>query len=88
MFSDKKPGGLAEGAQIQGPGNMPSPADLHGMKEGGVRNPVKVGFSLGRKAGVKLFGFFLDGKDADAGGEVKVEGPPKRLRGMDGGQAA
>ena len=85
MFSDKKPGGPAKGAQIQGPGNMPGPADLHGVKEGGVCNPVKVGFSLGRKAGMKLFGLFCDRKDADAGGEVKVEGAPKRLRGMDGG---
>ena len=88
VFSDKKPGGLADGAQIQGPGNMPGTADLHGVKEGGVGDPVKVGFPLGGKAGVKLFGLFLDGKDADAGGEVKVEGPPKNLGGMDGRQAA
>ena len=83
-MADEKPGPLADGLEIERPGNVPRPAHLHGVKEGGVDNAVEVGFAAGGKAGVKFRHFLVDGQNTDPRGKMKIEGPKKNGGGMRG----
>ena len=67
---------------------MPSPSNFERVKRIGVGDPVKIGFSLGRKAGMKAGFFPTDGEDADAGWQMKVQGLHQGDRGMKGGDFA
>ena len=88
MLPHKKSGGLTDGFEAEGAGYVPSPADFHGMEKRLVDDPVKVGFALGRKAGVKLCGRLRHRKDAHPGGKVEVEGAEQSFRRMSVGHLA
>jgi hypothetical protein len=58
------------------------------VKRIGVGDPVKIGVSLGREAGVEAGFFPTDGEDADAGWQMKVQGLHQGDRGMKRGDFA
>ena len=57
VFARENFGGLTHYEKIEWTGNVPSPSNFERVKRIGVGDPVEIGFSLGREAGVKA-GFF------------------------------
>jgi hypothetical protein len=66
---------------------MPGSAHFQGMEKGGVDDAVEVGFAFGGEAGVEFCFFPLDGKNANAGRKVEIQGPQKHGRGVGGGKS-
>jgi hypothetical protein len=73
---------------MEGTGYVPGSSDFEGMQGIGVGDPIEIGFSLGREAGVEAGFFAADGEDADAGGQMKVQGLHQGGRGMKRGDFA
>jgi len=67
-------GGFAQRREIEGAWDVPSSPDFERVKRIGVGDPVKIGFSFGRKAGVKARFLASDGEDSDPYRKMKVEG--------------
>ena len=82
VFPRENLGCLTHQRKIEGTGHVPGPSDFEGMEGVGIRNPVKVGFALGREAGVEAGLFPADGEDAHAGGQMKVQSFGQGGRGM------
>ena len=53
---------------------MPGPTDFERVQRIGVGDPVKIGFSFGREAGVKTRFLASDGEDSNPCREMEVEG--------------
>jgi len=53
---------------------MPGPTDFERVKRVGIGYPIEIGFSFGRKAGVKARFLTSNGEDSDPCREMKVEG--------------
>ena len=86
MFTDKKPGGLADGLEIERPGHVPSPTNLHGMEEGSIHNPIQVGFAPGGKASMEFRFCRMDGHDPHSGRKMEIQGSEKNAGGVGGGK--
>ena len=67
---------------------MPGPTDFERVQRIGVGDPVKIGFSFGREAGVKTRFLASDGEDSNPCREMKVEGFRESGRWMKGGDFA
>ena len=67
-------GGLAQRRKIEGARDVPSSSDFERVKRVGVGDAVKIGFSLGREAGVKSRFLTADGEDSNPSRKMKVEG--------------
>ena len=52
---------------------MPGPTDFERVQRIGVGDPVKIGFSFGREAGVKTRFLASDGEDSNPWRKMKVE---------------
>ena len=73
VFPGQNLGGLAQRGKIEGARDVPRASDFERVKRIGVGDAVKIGFSLGREAGVKAWFFPADGEDSNPGREMKVE---------------
>ena len=74
VFPSENLGGFAQRGEIERAGNVPSPSDFERVKRIGVGDPVKIGFSFGREAGVKTRFLASDGEDSNPCREMEVEG--------------
>ena len=52
---------------------MPGPSDFQRVKRISIGDPVKIGFSFGREAGVKSRFLASDGEDSNPCRKMKVE---------------
>ena len=74
VFPGQDLGGLAQRRKIEGARDVPSSSDFERVKRVGVGDAVKIGFSLGREAGVKSRFLTADGEDSNPSRKMKVEG--------------
>jgi len=74
VFSGQNLGGFAQRGEIEGAWDVPGPSDFQRVQRIGVGDPVKIGFSFGREAGVKAGSLTSDGKDSNPCREMEVEG--------------
>jgi hypothetical protein len=74
VFPSQNLGGFSQQGEIEGAWDVPGPTDFQRVKRIGVGDPVEVGFSFGREAGVKARFLTSDGEDSDPCREMKVEG--------------
>ncbi len=73
---------------MEGAGDVPGATDFERVEGVGIGDAVKVGFSFGGEAGVEAWFLASDGEDADAGGQVEVEGFGESGGGIGGGDFA
>jgi hypothetical protein len=73
VFPGQNLGGFAQRGEIEGAWDVPSPSDFQRVQRIGVGDPVKIGFSFGREAGVKARFLASDGDDSNPCREMKVE---------------
>ena len=88
VFPSQNLGGFAQRGEIEGAWNVPGPTDFQRVQRIGVGDPVKIGFSFGREAGVKTRFLTSNGEDSDPCREMKVEGFRESGRWMKGGDFA
>ena len=74
VFPGQNLGGFAQRGEIEGAWDVPSPSDFQRVQRIGVGDPVKIGFSFGREAGVKARFLASDGEDSNPCREMEVEG--------------
>jgi len=74
VFACENFGGLAHSGKVEGTGDVPGATDFERVEGVGIGDAVEVGFSFGGEAGVEAWFLASDGEDADAGGQVEVEG--------------
>ena len=74
VFPGQNLGGLAQRRKIEGARDVPSSSDFERVQRVGVGDAVKIGFSLGREAGVKSRFLTADGEDSNPSRKMKVEG--------------
>jgi hypothetical protein len=73
VFSGQNLGGLAQRGEVERAWDVPGPSDFQWVQRIGVGDPVKIGFSFGREAGVKARFLASDGDDSNPCREMKVE---------------
>ena len=74
VFPSENLGGFAQRGQIEGAWDVPGPTDFERVKRVGIGDPIEIGFSFGRKAGVKARFLTSDREDSDPCRKMKVEG--------------
>ncbi len=74
VFPGQNLSGFAQRGEIERAWDVPCASDFQRVKRIGVGDPVKIGFSFGREAGVKARFLASDGEDSNPCREMKVEG--------------
>ena len=88
VFPGQNLGGFAQRGEIEGARNVPGPSDFERVKRISIGDPVKIGFSFGREAGVKTRFLTSNGEDSNPCREMKVEGFRQSSGRMKGGDFA
>ena len=73
MFPGQNLCGFEQRGEIERAGNVPGPSDFQRVKRISIGDPVKIGFSFGREAGVKTRFLASDGEDSNPCRKMKVE---------------
>ena len=73
MFPCENFARLTHQGKMEGAGNVPSPSNFERVKRIGVGDPIEIGLSLGREAGVEAGFFAANREDPDTSGQVKVQ---------------
>ena len=74
VFPSQNLCGFAQRGEIEGAWDVPGPSDFQRVQRIGVGDPVKIGFSFGREAGVKTRFLASDGEYSNPCREMEVEG--------------
>ena len=88
VFPGQNLGCFAQRGEIERAWDVPSPSDFQRVQRIGVGDPVKIGFSFGREAGVKTRFLASDGEDSNPCRKMKVEGFRESGGRMKGGDFA
>ena len=73
VFPGQNLSGFAQRGEIERAWDVPCASDFQRVKRIGVGDPVKIGFSFGREAGVKARFLASDGEDSNPCRKMKVQ---------------